>query len=255
MKPCAAAIFGNICGVGGVGPSFDGPFSPATAAPFSPLSLANLALWYRGDLGITLNTTTVAAWADQSGTGDTNKNLVQATGANQPTYNAADAAYSNRPTVQSTGGGAVTMATAGNYATSISDPFTFYLAGQINNGTDTGNMIGDTTNTFPALTRVGSKWSMYAGTAYNQAVGHDANIPSVVCSVVNGASSAIYANGLTASGTTDPGVLAYRRLRLFQATGFGKVAEILIYSGAHDTATRTLVTNYLGARYGIAIGA
>lgn len=44
---------------------------------------ANLVLWARADLGVTLNGSTVAAWADQSGAGN---NLAQGTGAAQPTF-------------------------------------------------------------------------------------------------------------------------------------------------------------------------
>lgn len=44
---------------------------------------ANCLQWCRSDLGITLNGSTVSAWADQSGNG---KNYSQGTAASQPTY-------------------------------------------------------------------------------------------------------------------------------------------------------------------------
>lgn len=59
---------------------------PAGAPQWLPTSLASLAAWYRGDLGITLNGGTVSAWADQSGNG---RHLTQGTAANQPTYGTA----------------------------------------------------------------------------------------------------------------------------------------------------------------------
>lgn len=64
------------------------------ASGFTPKSLAPVA-WYRADLGITLNGTTVSAWADQSGNG---YNLAQATAANQPTYEAAG--FNSQPSVK-----------------------------------------------------------------------------------------------------------------------------------------------------------
>ena len=59
---------------------------PAGAPQWLPTSLANLAAWYRGDLGITLNGGTVSAWADQSGNG---RHATNGTAAQQPTYGTA----------------------------------------------------------------------------------------------------------------------------------------------------------------------
>lgn len=51
---------------------------------------------YQSDLGVTLNSTTVSGWADQSGGGF---NLAQATGANQPGYTANDSTLGNKPSI------------------------------------------------------------------------------------------------------------------------------------------------------------
>ena len=61
-----------------------GVVASGTASGFLPTDLADLFAWYRGDLGVTI-ATGVSEWADQSGNGH---DLVQATGANQPTYGA-----------------------------------------------------------------------------------------------------------------------------------------------------------------------
>lgn len=50
----------------------------------------------QSDLGVTLNTSTVSQWNDQSGNSN---NLVQATGANQPAYTANDATLNNLPSI------------------------------------------------------------------------------------------------------------------------------------------------------------
>lgn len=55
-----------------------------SGAPWTPLRLPRLALWLRADMGVTLNGSTVSAWADQSGNG---RNFSQATAAAQPTFN------------------------------------------------------------------------------------------------------------------------------------------------------------------------
>lgn len=46
---------------------------------------SGFAAWYRADLGITLNGSTISAWADQTGNG---RNISQGTAANQPTWTA-----------------------------------------------------------------------------------------------------------------------------------------------------------------------
>lgn len=57
---------------------------PVIAAASNPVPpLTGLALWLKGDAGITQAGGTVSLWADQSGNG---LDLSQATGANQPTY-------------------------------------------------------------------------------------------------------------------------------------------------------------------------
>jgi hypothetical protein len=69
--------------------------SALIGAGWTPASLGSaLRLWLKADTGITLNGSTVAAWADQSGNG---LNLAQATGAKQPTYNATG--LNSRPAV------------------------------------------------------------------------------------------------------------------------------------------------------------
>lgn len=58
------------------------------SATFAPTSLSGLQAWWKSGVGVTLNSTTVSQWDDQSGNGN---NLTQGTAANQPTYNATDA--------------------------------------------------------------------------------------------------------------------------------------------------------------------
>jgi hypothetical protein len=63
-------------------------------AAFAPTSLSGCVLWLRADLGVTLNGSTVSAWADQSGTGN---HASQGTAANQPTYSASSGPGGSRP--------------------------------------------------------------------------------------------------------------------------------------------------------------
>jgi hypothetical protein len=51
--------------------------------PFSPTDIAGLQLWLKADAGVTLNGSTVSAWADQSGNWN---DATQATASYQPTF-------------------------------------------------------------------------------------------------------------------------------------------------------------------------
>lgn len=62
----------------------------------APNRVSNLYAWFRSDLGVSLNGSTVSAWADQSGNG---RNLTQSTASKQPTYNAGDVQYNNYPSL------------------------------------------------------------------------------------------------------------------------------------------------------------
>jgi hypothetical protein len=70
------------------------------ASGFNPASISGLAAWYDGAASstITLNGSTVSQWADRSGNG---RNLVQATAALQPNYNATG--LNGRGTLSTTG--------------------------------------------------------------------------------------------------------------------------------------------------------
>lgn len=64
----------------GISISIGGRFCPAS---FVPTDIAGCILWLRADMGITLNGSDVAAWADQSGNGNDG---IQGTAVKQPAY-------------------------------------------------------------------------------------------------------------------------------------------------------------------------
>src|ERR1051326_2457743 len=68
----------------------------ALSSAHAQISTNGLRLWLRADAGITLNGSTVSAWADQSGHG---YNATQSTAGFQPTYQASVAAFNNKPTL------------------------------------------------------------------------------------------------------------------------------------------------------------
>lgn len=73
---------------------------PSGGTPaWTPKRLANLAAWFRADLGVTGSS--VSAWADQSGNG---RHVTQGTGSAQPTFVSSVAGLGGRPALSFDGG-------------------------------------------------------------------------------------------------------------------------------------------------------
>jgi hypothetical protein len=99
----------------------------AAGSSWSPVDLgAALRLWLKADVGITLNGSDVAAWADQSGNGF---NLVQATAAQQPAYNATG--FNGRPTVDFVESDTNNLQSAHNVAFSLGTASSWFIVGQM----------------------------------------------------------------------------------------------------------------------------
>lgn len=85
-----------ITGIG-IGVSFDGAGDGDIYVPITPPDQANLRQWFDAGIGITLNGSGVAEWANQSG--NNGKKLGQATPADQPIFTAEDPNFNNRPSI------------------------------------------------------------------------------------------------------------------------------------------------------------
>jgi hypothetical protein len=68
----------------------------------SPLALGGTQAWFRADQGITLSGTSVTAWSDFSGIGDSNRNATDATG-HPPLFHPSNSAFGGKPTINTTG--------------------------------------------------------------------------------------------------------------------------------------------------------
>lgn len=237
----------------------------AGAAPLNlpvPRTVAGLLAWYRGDLGVTNVGGRASAWADQSGTGDANKNLVQATAGNRPTITAADANFNNQTTLALNSAHPDILIPTGNWAVAMAQPITIYsvhlvtsLAGQVAYYDD-----NVTPNSFSLFQTLGGGFAAEAGASLS-AGDNTLNKPTVFAVVFNGVSSSCYDNARTAVASGNAGANGSVGLLVGDhATGGGSplagtIAEIIVYSGAHNATTRSTVLTYLGARYAIAIGA
>jgi hypothetical protein len=79
------------------------------SAPWTPLSLPSLLFWYKGDVGVT-GTTSVTAWADQSGSGSKNLSSVGSGGdPSTTTVHGLQAVLFNDQTAMQSGTSAVSL--------------------------------------------------------------------------------------------------------------------------------------------------
>lgn len=232
----------------------------ATGKIYSPLDIdaANLKFWLRPDaLALTLvSSTHISQINDQSGTGDSNKNAIQATDGKRPILTASDAAYNNRPTMTFNGS---QLHSVGNWAASQAQPFTIYLVGQSAAGHAQQAFLDDSAGTSVIYaTDTSNDLAIYAGVSLSSTT--VTTNPSVMCLVFNGASSAIYVNDATTAKATGnaSGAALVSTVLGDNAGGTtplnGKIADSAGYAGAHNQATRSaMMAAYAGKRYAISV--
>lgn len=223
------------------------------ALAYAPAAiLSNVVHAYRADLGISpadILAGKVSQWIDLIGIA----HLLQATGANQPSFNATDAVYNNKPTVQST---ATTMflAAAGVGTSQI---FTVWLVGEI--GTVGGTMVAlvPSASSSPIIFRSGANVTLSAGS--NLGSGVAAGAKHATLATFNGASSFVgvdnwLTGGVTGAGGanngTTLGAFAYSN-GLFGS--IGKIAELIIQAGTPTAGEKTAMAAYFLSQYGIPV--
>lgn len=230
------------------------------SASFKPTDISGCVLWLRADLGVTLVSGAVSAWADQSG-GSLLASVTQGTSGKRPTFNASDAGFNSQPTF--TFASASTQSLRGTFGSSLAQPATIIaVAKQASAAVQfVIDSNADATN----------RWAIYNSTAGNALNGYtpaSGDFASVAISngITNafaiaaefaGASAATYANGTTATGAgnSGSGVLSGIAVGAHQADagGFdwdGQIAEVIIYSSALSTLSLSRVFAYTNARYG-----
>ncbi len=201
-----------------------------------PQSFANMEAWYRFGAGITV-ATGVSVWADQSG--KTGRNLLQATGGNQPALQSDGSILFD--------GVAHFLKSA---AFTLNQPNTVYL--RFRQVTWTNNDIimdgvgatsrlfqgGVTPQIFQNAGSIGSADGDLAVNAYGS-----------LASVFSGAASILQVNNGTPitsnAGTNNPGGFTLGASAAGAAPGNIQVKEVIIYSAAHDATTRNTIISYL----------
>lgn len=229
---------------------------------FDPRAVATVVCWLRSDRGITLNSTTVSAWADQSASGDANKNLAQATAGSQPPYTAADSAFGGMPSLRGDGN---RFMDSGTWSSAQAQPFTEFFCGDQDSASNTlqtlfyDNVAGSLVTLYKPPDASNSNVNYFCNAlAINSGVSAKQKVTA--CAVVNGASSALYVKALTASVTgTLTGATNRVSLRLMALATtaanklLGHVCEYICVSGSASAQTRQQIQRYMSMRYGVSL--
>ncbi|MEO7989884.1 MAG: hypothetical protein ABI663_10100, partial [Chryseolinea sp.] len=231
------------------------------------------SLWLRGNTGLSQSGGLVNSWADQSG----NLNNATGTGTSRPTYVASDASFNNFPAIE-------LLNTAGiNYNLVIADadnldnaaglslfvifkPATIVgtegiVSKRTSSGTDQSYVLYRNSNTFISRIVNNADEATSAGLFAS-------GTPYILSSVFNGSSAnpriGVFGNG-NASGTgngqtTMPNNTSSLYIGTFDNSAgeerniTGRMAEIIIYRGAVNSAQRQIIENYLSSKFNISLG-
>jgi hypothetical protein len=199
---------------------------------------ANMALWLRKGVGITESSNAVSSWADQSGNG---RDVTQSTASAKPTLQA---------------GGAILFDGTADYLQSagftLNQPLTIYVRYKTTTTDDNAYIVTGITfgkASIAHLTGGTNEVSIFAGSSVVGAETVPSNTFTSVCGVFNGASSVLQVTN-TDSGI-NPGAAGLDGLTLGvrgDVAGVyfaGEIAEVIVYSVAHDATMRAANLAYL----------
>lgn len=223
---------------------------------WSPVLLPNLDCWLRADLGITLSGGNVQTWADQSGVGDSNRNVIGSSGT-WPTINSANSAYNNQRTVHFTGS---EVLISGTWSSAQALPETDWIAGN-NNGAATNQyyadgIVGNARVISNHLLAQGME--LFNGTVLSGSQSEAAGTPLFFGAYFDSSTSCkIYDSSTTALVTGSCGTTTGTRTGLTVGNGgahttglVGDIAEVVIVGGAMSAGNMTNLLGYFRSRYG-----
>lgn len=231
--------------------------------PPKTITSATLAAWYDMQQASTLTITggRVAAIADASGSGDANRNLVQATAGNRPTYNVSSALFTGLPTMSLARADPDWLDPVGNWSVSLAQPITIFSVHAVTSLSAQVTYYDDhLVNSKLVLAQTnGGGFFASAGTPLNSGSDNTLNKLVVYCVVFNGASSALYDTAKTAVASGSSGANGSTGLRIGLSGGAssglqGEFAELEAYVGAMNTTDRATIFGYLGTKWGVTIG-
>jgi len=220
---------------------------------FKPTRIPGNAFWLRADLGVTSGAT--FTWADQSGSGDPNKNAT-ATGAARPTANPNNAGFNNKATIDYT---STQFLLTGVWAVPVPQPFSLFVVG------DTPG----TTSNYRALSDQGANWGVFSQgdlpsyiDGATVASPGDWRNPGALGSVIAASNGTLYFNSSHsyqfrsvggAHGVTNMNVGGYLDGLSPAFNWAGSLAEVVLYNRVLSDPEISQLMTYFGTRYGIVI--
>ncbi len=233
-------------------PTFNVANVPGLLADYNPGIFSSL----------TFNGSTISQMNDTSGTGDANKNVVQATGANQPTYVASSASYNNLPALNFNVAGSAM--TSGTWAVAQANPYTLFYVGHTTSAGGSRCFIASNAMNvilYDAATGEQMRFTEDGGTTNLSSGVSTINTPSISFAVSNGVSSQVGVNKLTPNATGSPsGPRSFTNITIGNLgsgqalSQMGPMARALVYAGALTPAQIAYIMTGLGATYGVSIG-
>lgn len=215
-----------------------------------PSDISGLYTWYRSDQGITI-ATGVSQWNDLSGNA---KHLTQATGANQPAYNATDSNFNNHPSLTFDGSNDYLSA-----AYVLPNPSTFFAMVRVTAGASSGCLWSRDAGG-GRFVSLGSSNELRLGNAGPDLAATKAKpFNGLLIAVWNGASSNLRISGTDSTGnaggtgigtdTFNLGELSPVTLPVSQPFN-GRYAECGWYNKALSAAEIAILERYMTKRYG-----
>lgn len=200
----------------------------------------------------------VSSWTDISGSGDTARNAVQATGAIQPAYSASDAAFNGEPTV-SFSRARGDMLVTGAWSIAVAQGWTWIVVGKCIAGAADKYFI-DSRLAATQYALIGTDAGFYAYCGAASSSGVATTSASVMVARLNGVSTKFNVNTNTAvTPGVSPGANTATGITIGNYAGGGgfcpdgAIAEIIAYSRLLSDAEVLDINAYASARYGVPI--
>jgi hypothetical protein len=232
---------------------------------FNPRNVGGLVLWLDATdpaaNGVQpANNAAIASWVDKSTAANT---VSQGTGANQPTYKTN--IINSKPVVRFNGS---TTSLVKTTVTSLGSTATVFVVGTINdNGFSAGTFLeysnAGTVNTGCLVLYESAllKWRVVVATVIADAT-YSTSLPysAVTTAYNNGSNSFLLVNGTQQATAVTGNMDATSRLTLGSLVsgiaGYflnGDIAEVIVYNSSISSAERTLVSRYLGNKWGFTV--
>jgi hypothetical protein len=228
---------------------------------FDETVLPGLVALFHAGAGVTLNGSRVSAWADQSGTGDSNKNLAQATAGKQPLFNAASANLNNQPSFTFSKA-RFDLLSSGTWSTPLPNNSSMFLVGRVTSRHGSGYSVGiaATAGGIAIDAQPGSAMLITAGTILSS-TGIVPDGTNVVCGgTFDGANGKLYLNAQTANASGAVGAGTLDVMNVGDTAGStnpwdGEIARIAAFAPKLSAGNAARLMLFHGAKYGITIGA